>query len=52
MPQMSPVWWTPILFMSAIMTTQIMTNLEFNKNKNKINKNIKLEKMKKIKILW
>nr|YP_010381634.1 ATP synthase F0 subunit 8 [Symplana brevistrata]UDL72009.1 ATP synthase F0 subunit 8 [Symplana brevistrata] len=50
MPQMSPIWWTPMLILSLLLTTQILTNLEYNKFKKK-KKNKKIKK-KNYKILW
>nr|YP_010381608.1 ATP synthase F0 subunit 8 [Symplanella nigricans]UDL71983.1 ATP synthase F0 subunit 8 [Symplanella nigricans] len=50
MPQMAPMWWVTILMMSSMLLTQIMTNLEFDKEKKK--KKTKKMKLKKTKILW
>nr|YP_010381621.1 ATP synthase F0 subunit 8 [Symplanella brevicephala]UDL71996.1 ATP synthase F0 subunit 8 [Symplanella brevicephala] len=52
MPQMAPMWWMLILMISSILTIQIITNLEFDKEKNKKSMKKKIKKIKMFKFTW
>nr|YP_010381738.1 ATP synthase F0 subunit 8 [Symplanella unipuncta]UDL72126.1 ATP synthase F0 subunit 8 [Symplanella unipuncta] len=51
MPQMSPIWWSSILVLTSIMVIQIMSNIEFDKEKKK-KKKINNNNNKTIKMKW
>nr|YP_010381595.1 ATP synthase F0 subunit 8 [Neosymplana vittatum]UDL71970.1 ATP synthase F0 subunit 8 [Neosymplana vittatum] len=51
MPQMSPMSWTLILMILSILLTQIMTNLEFDKEKKMKKKTLNMN-VKMLKISW